>query len=43
MAVTSSLGHLSMILFYIEFLQYFQAWAPLLVLFALQICLVLAP
>eukprot|EP00913_Durusdinium_trenchii_P014785 g13867.t2 len=39
--IISSLGHLSMIFFYIEFVPYFQAWAPILVLIFFQLCLAL--
>lgn len=38
-STVSVLGHLSMICFYCEFMPYFQAWAPVLILFLLQICL----
>ncbi|CAE7617148.1 unnamed protein product [Symbiodinium natans] len=39
-AVASLLGHGCVILFYLEAFHLFQAWAPLLVLIFLQVCLV---
>lgn len=38
-SIVSIMGHLSMICFYFEFVRFFQAWAPVLVLFMLQLCL----